>query len=813
MKWLGLTVKTSFKRRALILDYDFKNDEYIVQVDGTRDTVQRIARAEVYWDMDIPADPELAEFRKQTYNSGDALIFTGSGWDVISADDDLDDKREDSPYDSGRIVGDEVTGTMPTDAPNFVEPNGRSNPESWGGEELIQTKPLNPEFFPADGGPSRPYVRPNLDTQEAYFASTYAEASNLGRAFGEGPSLDKCTQAGCHGHMVPSRDSDDYACTHCGNRQKVVDVVTARKVAFWQALLPLAMRAIPWITSAFSVGKSAFGGGQEQNTGGIGSDAGSLSVMASADEDNGNFGNDFTDKSDEPKAGSKDFTDEVGDSDDLLKDITTDGAASKSPFFMMFIQHHPKVKHFCDSDESAHGDPDMEKLLEAFMNEFPGLIDPEQVKKKSHKVVAFGEGVAPVSQGTFNEHKVLCSVCHQDLNAIKQAGRCLGPDPSACPQEFGDHGNPVAQKPPGMFSSHVENDGFEVTAARRPKMCPVHENMVEFALTLGDPGAAIQAMSPALFGPSSCKGGWVGTNKNGNEYKCRFKPEMVTQSYWDAKEAEAEQRRLQREQQAPVEVPQEIPVAQEESDLLPDEQEFTLDNSAADEIPDTSAVELPTDYDPVAPYEEPASAPVNNVVPLQAPAAPQPVAPQAPLAVAAKTAADDFLSEAPDATDDSGSDSDSITDTEGNPLKAGNTYKMRNPAIDTKIPDTITVSRVFPDRFEFTVDGGGEGFPAYKATVHNSEVKDYNITLEPAMGDEHPNAHGETNSDNTGYTGPGTDDLSDSKNSKVAGRYFSPTEQRALINEDGVARNLEKMNLEGTHYNQTDLPDPEFLWV
>jgi len=46
--------------------------------------------------------------------------------------------------------------------------------------------------------------------------------------------------------------------------------------------------------------------------------------------------------------------------------------------------------------------------------------------------------------------------------------------------------------------------------------------------------------------------------------------------------------------------------------------------------------------------------------------------------------------------------------------------------------------------------------------------------------------------------------------SKTARRAFSPSEQRALVDEDGSARNIGKLNLEGTHYRHSSgEPDDE----
>jgi hypothetical protein len=35
---------------------------------------------------------------------------------------------------------------------------------------------------------------------------------------------------------------------------------------------------------------------------------------------------------------------------------------------------------------------------------------------------------------------------------------------------------------------------------------------------------------------------------------------------------------------------------------------------------------------------------------------------------------------------------------------------------------------------------------------------------------------------------------------KEAGRNFSPREQKDFVDEEGTARNMDRLNLEGTHY-------------
>ncbi len=46
---------------------------------------------------------------------------------------------------------------------------------------------------------------------------------------------------------------------------------------------------------------------------------------------------------------------------------------------------------------------------------------------------------------------------------------------------------------------------------------------------------------------------------------------------------------------------------------------------------------------------------------------------------------------------------------------------------------------------------------------------------------------------------------------KLAGKDYTPREQRAFIEESGEARNLDRLDLEGTHYVTDDLDD-SFNW-
>lgn len=109
----------------------------------------------------------------------------------------------------------------------------------------------------------------------------------------------------------------------------------------------------------------------------------------------------------------------------------------------------------------------------------------------------------------------------------------------------------------------VRTASFEVESARMPKMCPFHKDVVDISLASGNAQAGFEALRDHWGGPRHCQGdGYEGD-------KCKFKPQMTTQAFWDEKAEKAEQRRKERAEAEPVdeqvETPEEItePVAEE----------------------------------------------------------------------------------------------------------------------------------------------------------------------------------------------------------------------------------------------------------
>jgi predicted RNA-binding Zn-ribbon protein involved in translation (DUF1610 family) len=345
-------------------------------------------------------------------------------------------------------------------------------------------------------------------------------------------------------------------------------------------------------------------------------------------------------------------------------------------------------------------------------------------------------------------------------------------------------------------SVEAHEEYMEKVAARKPKMCPFHSDLVDYALELGDPAAATSALSRHMYSPNSCKGGWEG-NDPGKPTKCRFKPQMIKQEYWDAKEAEAEERRQLREQQQglqpqqdPEGVSPEVPEDQQSAVAAPEEsgepeqefQEVEPGHMVVQDVPSTNAEQTPTDYVPETHADEPTSI--------------TPIAPE-PMLMAARTA--------------------QASTVDGQPLVTGRVYEMRSSRRDDVIPDIVEVTKVTPQNVQIVVKGA-DG-TTYQDSISADQIESDGITF--ADHEHNPNAHGVptdlAKADSLHYTGPGlpTDDLDTGGNShasKIAARAFSPLEQRSFVNEPGVARNLHKLNLAGTHYVQEEDDDLVSWW-
>jgi hypothetical protein len=124
--------------------------------------------------------------------------------------------------------------------------------------------------------------------------------------------------------------------------------------------------------------------------------------------------------------------------------------------------------------------------------------------------------------------------------------------------------------------------------ARKPKMCPYHSEVTDISLAAGDPSAGYNAMASHAWTNQHCQGG---------EYegdRCKFKPAMTTQAFWDEKAEKAEQRRQERAEQA-EQVQQEQPVLELQTVDFEDEatqEDFIDDLAETDSLdsPEPSAI-------------------------------------------------------------------------------------------------------------------------------------------------------------------------------------------------------------------------------
>ena len=198
-------------------------------------------------------------------------------------------------------------------------------------------------------------------------------------------------------------------------------------------------------------------------------------------------------------------------------------------------------------------------------------------------------------------------------------------------------------------------------------------------------------------------------------------------------------------------------------------------------------------------------------------------------------------------------------DDQGAPLQEGQAYEMKTG--QSAIPDRVTLERVLPDKITYTVDSGDV---TYRHELTKQQVDTDGTTFTSAAPADQivdsadgfqdapprpgmdgapqqddlsvPSTHASSVSDSEheivgldNYTGSYAGDAPEDRSwllsgssdggvevdpvlmAKLAGKDYDPREQRAFIDEDGEARNLDRLDLAGTHYI-TDNTDEHFNW-
>ena len=579
------------------------------------------------------------------------------------------------------------------------------------------------------------------------------------------------------------------------------------------------------------------------------------------------------------------YSDEHGDSPDILKDVNPQGGTQGLRALEMFQLALPLVMHFNSSDESGEDNPILQALDKALEAEFPGYrqnvgAHPDANASKSSPKSENKSDKSDSGEKSEPKKKESAGMGanQQNLPAQPQQGAAqqqtqqLGaPALPPCPICGGAHDPAIAHGQaspqqqmgfggPGAFMSYVSQ--IEKIAARRPKMCPYHNDLVDYSLTLGDPATALTSLTPNAYGASWCKSGDF-------EGKCNFRADMVKQEYWDNKDQEAQERREQREQEMQM-MQQEQPVDQFNDDPVPAEHfEQAIDNVTEVDFgghnpepgTDTAVQGMPMaaktaanpyegilgdsgqgypnslDYNDLTGADTQPSAEVESAIRLLQQHGYQVEPPQGqgagyPVDMPNDIGLQSFNSSTKTST--------IWNDNVGQPLVEGQTYQMRSPQY--QIPDEVTVDKITPNKIEVTVHG--DLGMDYKDEISPDQLDAFAFSFEPkvrTMEQEHQFSPEQNHDAPVGdiadpsqaddLTGGGQDRgwLMDEQSggdfegvdpgvlAKLAGKDFNYNEQKAFIDEPGVARNSGKLDLAGTHYEdfgfgQDHDVDVEFLW-
>jgi uncharacterized Zn finger protein (UPF0148 family) len=175
-------------------------------------------------------------------------------------------------------------------------------------------------------------------------------------------------------------------------------------------------------------------------------------------------------------------------------------------------------------------------------------------------------------------------------------------------------------------------------------------------------------------------------------------------------------------------------------------------------------------------------------------------------------------------------------DITGKPLVVGQEYEMTSKMYD--IPDLVLIERIKPDGIDVTFTGEYGLSHSTEIPRDEAQVEGYEFKLAESLDDQEkfPEEHERKPSGDELEDQPGDQtDLSEphmkmtkeekphlawlkekapdtvpEEWSKEAGQHYTPFEQRDFIDEQGEARNKDKLKLDGTHYADED--DDEFLF-
>ena len=587
-----------------------------------------------------------------------------------------------------------------------------------------------------------------------------------------------------------------------------------------------------------------------------------------ADDDNTSDISVRTDGDDVTDPQTQGSQEETGDSlDELLKSLGDDGsanAANYTPEQTAAVHHFndnlPTILAFNMHEADGKGHDIIEAVVSALEKAFGEKIDggsgestveksddsdtSEPKEEKSEKKSAMPVQAPQQTPGAMQP---------QQQTSVTPCAICGGPHPT--------DQHPSAVNPPtqgGQFGMASKVELLEHVAARRPKMCPYHSELVDFSLTTGDPFQARQAVRPSDYGEGAVCGKAGGAFEGG----CNYKPGMVTQEYWDQRDQAAQERREQRDLQQQQ--------TQQHEQELPSE---TFEGEGGAEAPlaegtSPSAGDLETAVG-VGTMNNPDA--VDNALQMAAS-----MIREANILPQGWKLNLEMIKMA-------GPEHDHVQPHQHGPVdhhnpagvEVGKTYELHSNQYSA--PDTVNVKDVKPDgsvTITFQFEGGLESQPH---TLTPEQLADEGIRFEPlqtqdvvpelreepkgTQEDSAPDAN-ETTDLSASFEGeePEDDNFVDglaftdehgepvdyatyasrmreiappdmqwlwddvkqatapSRRQKemqavIAGRQFTQREQSDLINEQGKARNSDKLDLKNTHYDmgEAEVPDEHFM--
>lgn len=541
-----------------------------------------------------------------------------------------------------------------------------------------------------------------------------------------------------------------------------------------------------------------------------------------------------------------------GDSPELFKDQS--GEAGGTDGLEALSKEFDRLQDYFATDKNGAEDQVVQGIHRLLIKTLPGYAEafqreanlPVQMPGMPNQPNNFNN-VSPTPNSTPGP----CPICGQ------------GHDAAHCPQASATPGAGMQQ---GMQPRMTYISPLDKIAARRPRMCPYHSDLTDYSLTLENPSAALTALQPNNYGRAWCKSGEYEGKCN---FKPEFlKQEYWDAREEDARqraELREEQQRLLDTAQ-PFDGDSGEPSGESGNEWAAENIENQLQGISPSPSTDTAVQGMPmaakkSDFFQQIgnePFDEDEDYPVSRSPEQFCPMCGTPNEPMGMLGqrthyhcrnCGANYSDQDAQQQSPFAQqqgmyDDNagrfGKTADNVApwhDAEGHELQPG-TYYMK--AQNYSIPDKVEVLQIHPHKIDVVLNVAGrqlrkeltaeelmrQGFEFQRADDFiPDEPQQMRRDLEENMDSTTRGEPGEVTDLSAGrdaHEEPQMDDhpdrdwlkedsaepLVDPVLAKTAGRNFSQGEQRELINEDGSARNLDKLDLEGTHYTHpTNLDD------